>query len=374
MSMQVFQQKLVTTATQMTMEILNVFNQASNGALILGTGQVLKDTIEKLSFGLIDGLVTARNPYAAPGTAKNHKVLAQLLTNSVNGSLGIGPVTMNDTLANKIATSVDEAAAIVATQAAEGILKAFVTTGVGAASGAIDAGTATFAGLTRTQDALATAAAPAGSVYPRLNDFPLACTAFGDRQDEIRTWIMSGAQWLQFTAYQALPSAQQVFALTNFKVLSDGLGKTFLISDAASSAAGGSIIGLTAGAVALTQNGLRMTAGQVLGEENIRTIWQGEIDYSVSVKGYKGTSALINKATSGTITPADFALAESWELNQPPVVGSSAAADDGMILPDNRIQKDTTAGARQKKPAISVKETAGVKLVLTATTAPATTA
>lgn len=362
MSFTIFQQKLITKTQQLVMDNLNVFNAASNGAIVLGTGQVIKDFVETMTVGIIEGLVTERDAYAAPGTKADHKTLARLLTNSVNFSAKVGPVTITNAQLAKIEADVNQAASEVAVQATQAILQYYIGAGVGCAVAAIGSNSKAIT----TQVARANPNVT-GGLFPTLSDFPLASIPFGDQSSLIRCWAMTGAQWLQFEAYQAVPSAEKVFSLGDLKVMQDGFGNKFLISDAVGKAVGSVvktgttkfsdvIVGLVPGAVAVTTNGLKMAAQPVVGEENLRTVWQGEFDFGVSVKGYRAKKAVTDAATGETsLKLADVLKTASWELDQGQV-GKKLAGQT----------------ADQAAPARDIKETAGVLLQLTATTAPAT--
>lgn len=366
MSLSVFQRKLVTAVTQMIPDNLNVFNQASNGALVVGTGEVLKDTIEKMSVGLIANLVTDRNAYAPVGTPADAKVLARMLTNSINLSAKVGPVAITKAMMNKIETNVGAVAAEVAAQATQAILLHYLKAGIGAGSTAISTNDAAKYTQAARVDGVG------GRVFPTLADFPLAAAKFGDQAGLIRSWFMDGVTWANFIAYQAIPSAEQVFAIGDLQVMGDGLGRRFVISDAAGAAMGANtMLGLVPGAVAVTTNGLDMLAQEKGGGENIERWWQGEFDFNVAVKGYR-TTAAFRASVEGikSVKLADLTTAENWELDQgqvdnAPYTIHDVAEADGTPATSGKRKRQ----AAQAAPTRHVKETAGVLVTLTPTTA-----
>ncbi|AHG23462.1 structural protein [Edwardsiella phage eiAU-183] len=362
MSLPVFQEKLIGTTIQLVADNLNVWNASSGGAIVMGSGTVLKDVIEKVTVGIIDGLVSDRNAYAPVGTAADAKVLARMLTNSINLSAKVGPVAITSGMMAKIQTDVNQTAGEVSALATEAIIQHYIKGAVGAVGGALCSNAAS----QYTQPARVNVTAT-GMKFPTLADFPLAASLFGDAAGNIKTWAMSGTQWAQFIAYQAVPSAEKVFAIGNIEVLQDGLGRRFLISDAVGTALADviasststklgpdAIIGLVPGAVAITTTGLDMLAEQKGGNENIERWWQGEFDFNVAVKGYRIKSSLrteIEGLRSAKL--ADVSSYKNWELDQ------------GAV--DNAPVKNT--GGSQKVPVKNLKETAGVLMKLTATTA-----
>lgn len=365
MSLTVFQRKLVTAVTQMIPDNLNVFNAAANGAVVLGTGEVLKDVIEKMSVGLIANLVTDRNAYAPVGTPATAKVLARMLTNSVNLSAKVGPVAITKAMMAKIETNVNSVAAEIAAQATQAIMLHYLKAGIGASKAAIESNN----NAVYTQPARVDGVG--GRTFPTLADFPLAASKFGDQASLIKSWFMDGVTWANFIAYQALPSAEQVFAIGDLQVMGDGLGRRFIISDAAADAMGaGKMLGLVPGAVAVTTNGLDMLAQEKGGNENIERWWQGEFDFNVAVKGYRlKASARTPIEGVRSFKLDDITTKDNWELDQGQVDNAPATVQDVGAVGDGDTKGRRKTQAAQAVPTRHIKETAGVLVTLTATTA-----
>ncbi|AUG84599.1 major head protein [Escherichia phage B2] len=365
MSLTVFQRKLVTAVTQMIPDNLNVFNAAANGAVVLGTGEVLKDVVEKMSVGLIANLVTDRNAYAPVGTPATAKVLARMLTNSVNLSAKVGPVAITKAMMAKIETNVNSVAAEIAAQATQAIMLHYLKAGIGASKAAIESNAA----AKYTQPARVDGVG--GRTFPTLADFPLAASKFGDQASLIKSWFMDGVTWANFIAYQALPSAEQVFAIGDLQVMGDGLGRRFIISDAAADAMGaGKMLGLVPGAVAVTTNGLDMLAQEKGGNENIERWWQGEFDFNVAVKGYRlKASARTPVEGVRSFKLSDITTSANWELDQGQVDNAPATVQDVGAVGDGDTKGRRKTQAAQEVPTRHIKETAGVLVTLTETTA-----
>ncbi|BEH84561.1 hypothetical protein [Klebsiella phage phiKp_7-1] len=256
----------------------------------------------------------------------------------------------------------NRAAAEIATLASEAMLKRYVTVAMGAGVAAIEA----FGQGIYTQDAHVTS--KAGELYPTVEDFPLAASIFGDQADLIRTWFMSGTQWAKFSAREAVKSAKLVFELGNMKIFTDGFGRSFVVSDAASAGisaatSGGSaiyapdhaIVGLAANAIQVTTTGLKMAADPAkLGGENIESWWQGEFNYSIALKGMRPTMAF-RTATEGKKTPtmADLVKKENWEAEKGETDRKPVGNDADPVVPTR-----------------NVRETLGIIMKLTPTTIP----
>lgn len=367
MSLQIFQQKLIGTTQQLVADNLNILNQQSRGAIVMGNAQTIKDFVETMTIGLIDGLATDRNVYAPVGTPAVAKVITRLLINKINVPGKIGPVAITTGMMDRINAAVDSVAGEVAASATEALATRAIQLGVGAAGAAISTNSAAI----YTQPAYT--APVAGEKYPQLSDFPLAAATFGDQADLIAAWFMSGVQWARFIARQAVPSAQQVFALGNIRVMQDGLGRAFVVSDAAASALAnvntsttstakkigqdGAVIGLVTGGVQIEYTGLRMAADQKVGGENIEMWWQGEFEHGVALKGYSfKTENFPNVGTTQSFALADLLEAKNWKKP----VGFTDNAP---------LKADGTPMPATKTPEVNVKETAGVLMMLTNTAA-----
>ena len=187
----------------------------------------------------------------------------------------------------------------------------------------------------------------------------------------IKSWFMDGVTWANFIAYQALPSAEQVFAIGDLQVMGDGLGRRFIISDAAADAMGaGNMLGLVPGAVAVTTNGLDMLAQEKGGNENIERWWQGEFDFNVAVKGYRlKASARTPIEGVRSFKLSDITTSDNWELDQGQVDNAPATVQDVGAVGDGDTKGRRKTQAAQAVPTRHIKETAGVLVTLTATTA-----
>lgn len=380
MSLSVFNQKVISTTTQLVAEQLSVFNAASNGALVLGNGQQIADFVEEVSIGLISGLVSARNPYAPAGTDAHLKVLAQLLKNSVNLSGKVGPFVMTTGMLEKISRSATEVAAAVSAQAAQGVIQFYLGAAVGALNSAIGGNSA----AVYTQPARVNPNAADGSYVLNLTDFPMAAKAFGDMQGLINTWVMDGATWSNFIGLAVIPNVEQLFNIGNINVMGDGLGRRFLVTDAINDAGvTNSVLGLVPQAAVITTSGVSMESGTRLGGENIERIMQGEFDFNLALKGYKLKKTVTDKFTGKVAPqPADVTKAGNWETYTGDVEGAAYQFDqydenhdengDPKTTPAANVPKGTKQREKaQTAPSISIKETAGVLIKLTGTKATA---
>lgn len=383
MSLQVFQRQLRTTTVQLIQQDLNVFNQASNGALVLTSGDTLNDIITEIGFGLIDSLVTDRNQYAPVGTPAQIKVITELLSNRVNGAGKVGPVAISNGLLEKINLNSAQVAADIAAQASQAILKRYVDVGVGAAYGAISSQTGGTGKVNAvyTQQAPVAPALPAGSFLPTYRDFERAATLFGDARSQIRAWFVSGVAYGQMLSDNVLANADRLFELGNIVVYRDVSGRVIVVTDSDPLINNNAVVGLTANGVVVEAGSVTAMAWAEGLNENIEQYWRQDFTYGVGVKGYMVKDAFANTIRGQkTAALADMVKATNWQLAGQGASDLAPASTDGVNgepYIDGRSGTGTGTRKRQsdpKTPSITIKETAGVILKLTGSVTAAPTA
>lgn len=374
MALEVFQRQLRTTTVQLIQQDLNVFNQASNGALVLTSGDTLDDIITEIGFGLIDSLVTDRNQYAPVGTPAQIKVITELLSNRVNGAGKVGPVAISNGLLEKIHRNSAQVAADIAAQASQAILKRYVDVGIGAAYGAISSQTGGTGKVNAvyTQQAPVAPQLPAGSFLPTYRDFERAATLFGDARSQIRAWFVSGVAYGQMLSDNVLANAERLFELGNIIVYRDVSGRVIVVTDSDPLINNNAVVGLTANGVVVEAGEVTAATHTEILDENIEYFWRQDFTYGVGVKGYMVTDALANALRGKrSATLADMTTAANWQLAGAGVTDQTPASTDGVNgedYIDGRAGKGTGTRKRQtapKAPSLTVKETAGVVLKLT---------
>ena len=374
MALEVFQRQLRTTTVQLIQQDLNVFNQASNGALVLTSGDTLDDIVTQIGFGLIDSLVTDRNQYAPVGTPAQIKVITELLSNRVNGAGKVGPVAISNGLLEKIHRNSAQVAADIAAQASQAILKRYVDVGIGAAYGAISSQTGGSGKVNAvyTQQAPVAPQLPAGSFLPTYRDFERAATLFGDARSQIRAWFVSGVAYGQMLSDNVLANAERLFELGNIIVYRDVSGRVIVVTDSDPLINNNAVVGLTANGVVVEAGEVTAATHTEILDENIEYFWRQDFTYGVGVKGYMVTDALANALRGKrSATLADMTTAANWQLAGAGVTDQTPASTDGVNgepYVDGRSGTGTGTRKRQaapKAPSLTVKETAGVILKLT---------
>lgn len=296
----VFNQQVSTAVTQVVQANLNVFNEASGGALVLGTGDFLGDWLER-TFWAATQMVERRNAY---GTGKvTAKELGQILERAVKVDGRVGPLRVTDAIMERLGKNPQEAAAVMAQQIAEQMLQDYIDVGVGALIAATPA-------LLNYDFSAQT-----GGDLAKIRNLVKATGQMGDAAGRIKCYVMSGMTYNDLLAEDILVNANQLFSFETVNVFQDGLGRRFVVTDAlgldapttgATPKARNRVLCLTPGAIVIdTNRPLVMKSGDIFGEENLAEIHQGEYSFNLALKGYSyvgkaGALGSGEKATSPT--------------------------------------------------------------------------
>lgn len=296
--LQVFQEYAQTAMTETQDQQVDKFNAASAGGIVLRSAAHEGDFSDMALWGKIDGLVRRRNSYGSGAVAA--KNLQQLLDTSVKVAAGTPPVNIDPGMLRWIQKSPEEAGVVIGAQLAEDSLadmlnvglKAYVA-GLGAVSALVYDGTSGNANL---------AALNSGA------------SKFGDRSQAIVSWVMHSK--VAFDIYgEALANSNRLFTFGNVRVMEDGFGRPFVITDAPDLITSGTpdtyhTCGLTAGAIVVDQNNDFDSNVQTNnGDENIGRTYQAEWSYNAGLKGFAWDKA------NGGKSPNDTALgtATNWD-------------------------------------------------------------
>ncbi|AKJ41793.1 major capsid protein [Pragia fontium] len=296
MSLIIFQQQVSTAATELVAQAVREFNAASGGTLVLGGGDHIGDYVEQTSWQLLGGLAQRRNAYGAGNLTPQE--MGQLLDRMVKIDGRIGPISVTPTMMKRLGKDVSEAAAVVSAQAAEAMLQDYLNT----------TGSALKAAISTNTDAVTDQSDTTG-VSPSLRGLNKAARPFGDAYSRLAAWLMDGATFNDFID-ETLSNANRLFQIGNVSIMQDGMGRRFVVSDipALADADLQYVLGLTVGAAAVSTTPLIMKAQDVLGQENIKALMQGEYDFTLGIRGYQWSKDSIKSPTN-----AQIAAAANWK-------------------------------------------------------------
>ena len=313
--LQVFNDWVYRTSSEVLDQQVNLFNAATNGAIILRTARNVGDVSEAAFWAKIQGLVRNRNPYGTGTVAA--KDLRQLVDNTIKVGAGTPPINIPPSMLRWIQKSPEEAGAVIGQQLAGDTMQDMLHAGLSAGKAAFTAGNAVYDHSGVGEGTLTQKAFNAGQ------------RIFGDRSTDIQVWVAHSSPL--FDLYDnALGNAEQLYTFGTVNVKQDAFGRPIIITDAPVLMNGADLtlthdtLGLTSGAILIEQNGdFDAVTVESTGGENIGRQYQAEWSYNVGVNGYA------YDMTTGGKAPTHTALgtAANWDK-----VATSIKDTGGIIV------------------------------------------
>lgn len=296
---QVFNEYTYTAATEIVRQQIELFNEATAGAIVLRAANNLGDYTDEAFYALIADLIRRRNAYGNGAVAE--KELEMLLATTVKVASGTPPIRIDPVWWSWINRDQEEAGSIYGQQLAAAMLQDMLNT-------AITAVAAAMSNVTEIQHTDAAAIAD-------LGDLLTGASKFGDRAQAIRVWVMHSK--VLFDLYGAsLANTASLFAFDTINIRQDGFGRRFVVTDSPAlvdlvpAPDNYLTLGLTPAAVVVEQNDdFLQNIETSNGFENIRRTIQTEWTYNLGVKGFAWDK------TTGGHSPNDAALASAanWD-------------------------------------------------------------
>lgn len=299
----VYSEYAYSTATEILSQQIDLFNAATNGAIVLSLAANQGDFNDVAFFKKISGLVRRRNAYGTG--AVSEKNLQMLVDTMVKIAAGTPPVRIDPGMFRWIQLNPQVAGAVLGQQLAKDMLADMLNTGIGVACAALG-------NVAANKLDVHTASGTAGTMT--FANLGAAAAKFGDRSDAIVAWIMHSTPFFQM--YQTnLANAAQLFNYETVNVIRDPLGKLFVITDSPNMFVDTTIdyyntLGLVSGGLLIQQNNDFDAAEEtVTGDENIQRKYQAEWSYNMGVLGFSWDK------TNGGKSPADAALftGSNWD-------------------------------------------------------------
>lgn len=316
--LQVFQEETYTNMTETLNQNVALFNQATNGGLVMATAAHQGDFSTESFWKAVSGLVRERDPYA--DTAIGEKQLTMGAKTSVKYASGTPVLRMDAAWMKWIQRDPVEAGVVFGRQLAEQrmqdqlhvALRAFIAAISGQATNVYD-----HTGQTEN----------AGKAC--LEAMLRAQAKFGDQSSRIMCWVMHSKS-VNDTYEQQLKNDNRLFDFGGIVVMRDVQGRPIIQTDApplySNNATPGDpaddyywLCGLTGAAVLLEGNSdFNQTTQELTGNENIRTVYQAEWSEQLGVKGF--TWDVVNggknptRAEMGTTTNWDKVMTDPKDL------------------------------------------------------------
>jgi hypothetical protein len=300
-NMKVFNRQLQTATIETLAQMVNKFNAASRGAIVLTSDGFEGDYRYENFWASIHSAQRRVDRYAT-NTAASATNLAQLQAIGVKVAGGFGPVLFEPGQMSWVSKSPAEAIEVISRNMAEAIMKDQLNSAIAALVAAIEAGTTNTVYDANT-----------GPITYR--DMNSAHALFGDHSGLIIANVMDGTTYHKFID-QNLANSQSLFSSTGVLVV-DILGRAVVVTDApalrespSTAANDAKVLGLVAGAATVYDGSDLITNIETTnGNLRIETTMQADYTFGLALKGFAWDT------TSGGKSPTDAEIATgaNWD-------------------------------------------------------------
>lgn len=297
--MQVFNQYVQPAVIETLAQMVEKFNAASRGAIVLTTTGFTGDFLQQSFWAAVHSAQRRVDRYAAQGAASATDLTA-LKMSAVKIAGGFGPIRFEPSQMTWLSKPTAEGIEVISRNLAEALMRDQLNSAIIALRAAI-ANQAT-----ATNDV----SASAGMTYGAIND---GHAKFGDASGNIIANVMTGAVYHKLIGLN-LSNAQQLFQAGNVTVV-DMLGKAIVVTDAPGLYVAGApnkshVLGLVAGAATVFDAGDLITNIETSnGQTRIETTMQADYSFGLALKGYTWDEANGGKSP----TDAEIATATNWD-------------------------------------------------------------
>lgn len=298
-NMQVFNEYVMPAAIVSVDQMIEKFNGASAGAIVLTSEGFTGDYMRESFFSSLAAAQRRVDRYAA-NDAQASTALAELQGSKVKVAGGFGPVSFEPSQLTWLQRPTQQGMAAAGTAFAELLLQDQLNTAIACLVAAIENNAAT------TNDV----SASAGMTYGAVNS---AHAKFGDASGQIVANVMTGAVAHKLIG-DNLTNGTRLFEAGNVNVI-DILGKAIVVTDAPALYAAGTpnkskILGLTNSACVVGGSSDIISNMETSnGKKRIESTFQADYTFTVGLRGYGWDE------TNGGKSPTDAELAtgSNWD-------------------------------------------------------------
>lgn len=299
--MQVFNEYVMPATIETLAQMVEKFNAASAGSIVLTTTGFDGDFLQESFFQAIHTAQRRVDRYAAQGTPSVTD-LTELKRSAVKIAGGFGPIRFEPSQLTWLQRPTAQGIEVASRNFAEALLQDQLNTAVSALVAAISNQSAA------TNDV--SALSPAQTVtYSAINS---AHGLFGDHSGNLVAQVMSGSMFHKLIG-QNLSNAQRLFTSTQVNIV-DILGRAVIVTDApaltVASPAVDKVLSLAAGAATVFDGGdVISNVDTVNGKTRIETTMQVDYTFGLSLMGYTWDEANGGKSP----TDAEIATGSNWD-------------------------------------------------------------
>lgn len=297
--MQVFNEYIMPATIETLGQMIDKFNQASNGAIRLTTTGFTGDFLQESFFAAIHSAQRRVDRYASQASAAATD-LTQLKHSTVKVAGGFGPIRYEPSQMTWLQNPTTRGIEVASRNFAEALLADQLNSAIAALRAAISNQAAA------TNDVSATA----GINYTSMNG---AHAKFGDRSGDLVATVVTGAIYHKLIG-DNLTNTPQLFQSQNVRVV-DILGKAMIVTDAPALRVAGTPNKVYA--LSLVDSAAMVhDAGDVIsniqtnnGQTRIETTMQVDYTFGLGLKGYTWDEASGGKSP----TDAELATGANWD-------------------------------------------------------------
>lgn len=313
MNLELFVRRAHTAYAESLGYNVNLFNEASDGAIIIGTersGQMAGGFTEESFFAYVEGLIRRRDPAGnAPLTLKQ---LANKKDNAIRLAFTTELLDLSGHWWDWIGRDNALAAATFGKMLSEQTLQGYVNRAISVLKATVGSNELTVRDATQQADA--------ANQQISYKNLVLTADLMGDRADALNTWIMPRTSRTALLLNN-LNNANSLFSFGTVQVTQDAEGRRIITSDdpglrdvdQATSAITNWIFGLRRGSVIIRELGdfedLTERSG---GAENIKKTYQAQWSALLNVLGYKYDITTLQDTQYASPSDAAIATAANW--------------------------------------------------------------
>lgn len=297
--MQVFNEYIMPATIETLGQMVEKFNQASNGSIRLTTAGFDGDFLQESFFAAIHSAQRRVDRYAAQASASATD-LTQLKHSSVKVAGGFGPIRFEPSQLTWLNKPTSEGIEVASRNFAEALMKDQLNSAIAALVAAI----------ANQASATNDVSGSAGLTYNAMNN---AHAKFGDRSGELVAQIMRGVDYHKLIG-QNLTNTNRLFQAQGVRVV-DILGQAVIVTDAPALYEAGTpnknkVLSLAEGAAVVFDGGDVISNIETSnGQTRIETTMQVDYTFGLGLKGYAWDE------TNGGKSPTDAELAtgSNWD-------------------------------------------------------------
>jgi len=298
-NMKVFNAQLQTVTIETLAQMVDKFNAASNGAMVLTTQGFEGDYRFENFFSSLHAAQRRVDRYAS-NAAQSATNLAQLQNIGVKVAGGFGPIAWEPGQLSWVQANPAAALESISRNLAEAIMKDQLNALIASLAAAIEA-----QGSATVYDS--------GTGPISYNDINFAHAKFGDSSSAIVCDVMDGVAYHNLIDAN-LTNTPQLFQANGVTVV-NVLGRPIVVTDAPAlretgTGADQKVLGLVSGAGTVYDGSALITNIETTnGKNRIETTFQADYDFGIALKGYQWDTANGGKSP----TDAELATGSNWD-------------------------------------------------------------